>query len=284
MEWPLAVSGAQDHVVIHLPTCSRTDVRAIDVHRGDSSELVWRVDTAAKKTTLQEFVVGETPPGFYNSQPLLAPLKPGEKYYARVLFDLDPASVLFEVGNLSTNRYWFDHHEGTPADYDHLASDTQLCGAQISLRTIFWTKFGLGCLITLIVATVLLLIQRRQRKKSSALAAVTDLAENPAPAGIAAASAPQARATAPSGSAAPSKGWRRAAVGCFAACALAGGLLLIGVTDYGDDRKPGAFPLHQRVIWSVGCLVLIVGFGLLGRAFDRRARAPVAKQASRLGP
>lgn len=167
--WSIAASESGGDAVLHLPSCATGSVANVRVVDEASAEIVWEIATAEPGREVREFVVGESTPGFAVVVPMASNLVEGHQYHARVRFAGSPgpvAEVYFTTADLASDSWWFDGHVGTPASFESAARGTGLCGAsEFSFRNIFWTKFGLGCLVVLFVLAGLVgrsIIRRRR--------------------------------------------------------------------------------------------------------------------------
>ena len=152
--WSMAATESGGNAVLHLPTCTTRSVADVRVVDEATFEPVWEIAAAEPVTGIRDFVVGESLPGFDVVVPLTAELAEGTKYYAEVRFGDSPgplADVRFTTGDLSSDSWWFDGHVGTQESFESAAQNSGLCGnSDFSFKSIFWTKFGLGCAVVLL--------------------------------------------------------------------------------------------------------------------------------------
>jgi len=152
--WSMAATESGGNAVLHLPTCTTKSVADVRVVDEATFEPVWEIAAAEPVKGIRDFVVGESLPGFDVRVPLTAELAEGTKYYAEVSFGGSPGpwgDVSFTTGDLSSDSWWFDGHVGTQESFESAAQNSGLCGnSDFSFKSIFWTKFGLGCAVVLL--------------------------------------------------------------------------------------------------------------------------------------
>lgn len=153
--WSLAATESGGNAVLHLPPCTTRSVAVVRLVDESTYERIWEIAAAEPVKGIREFVVGEPIPGFDVVVPLTAELAEGVRYSAEVRFGDSPgpfADVRFTTGDLSSDSWWFEDHVGTQKAFELAAQDSGLCGGSaFSLERIFWTKFGLGCLIVVLI-------------------------------------------------------------------------------------------------------------------------------------
>ena len=152
--WSMAATESGGIAVLHLPTCTTKSVADVRVGNEATFEPLWEIAAAEPVKGNRDFVVGEALPGFDVVVPLTAELAEGTKYYAEVRFGDSPgplAYVSFTTRDLSSDSWWFHGHVGTQESFESAARDSGLCGnTYFSFKSIFWTKFGLGCVVVLL--------------------------------------------------------------------------------------------------------------------------------------
>jgi hypothetical protein len=167
--WPLAVSESAGSVVIHLPRCSTHSV--IDVRLVDETtfEPVWEIVATNPVMGIRDVIVGESLPGFRVVEPLAFGVADDTSYYAEVRFGGKSgpfAEVSFTTADLSRSSWWFEGQAGTPEAFESSAEGSGLCGSgDFSFGSIFLTKFGLACALTMatLTAFIVWLVVRRRR-------------------------------------------------------------------------------------------------------------------------
>lgn len=152
--WSMAATESGGSAVLHLPSCTTMSVADVRVVEEATFEPVWEIAATEPVKGIREIVVGQPLPGFADVVPLTAQLAEGTRYYAEVRFGGSPgplADVSFTTGDLSSGSWWFDGQIGTQESFESAVQDSGLCGSSdFSFKSIFWTKFGVGCAVVLL--------------------------------------------------------------------------------------------------------------------------------------
>jgi hypothetical protein len=151
--WPLATTTTDGNTELLLPSCTTKPVVGVRVFDEATLKVVWEISTPEPRIAARSFVIGEQAPGFVTVTSLADPLDSDATYEATAIFGGQPgptSAVRFSVSDLETGSLWFDNHRGTQAEFESFAENSGLCGASESFKSIFLTKFGVGCAVALI--------------------------------------------------------------------------------------------------------------------------------------
>jgi hypothetical protein len=165
VEWSLAATESEGRYEVVLPSCTIESIASVSLVQDETEEVVWMITAVEPVTGQREIVIGEVGPGFREVTPLLDELVPGVTYTASVNFSGPPgpgAGVTFTTDDLADDALWFDYRLGTRDEFESAASETGLCGGEdVSIKGIFWSKFGLGCLVSVLLLVFAVLVARR---------------------------------------------------------------------------------------------------------------------------